>query len=182
MGTLGVLGTMVWDRIVPYNDRPVVEGWGGIAYALEAAEAALPEGWRILPLIKVGHDLAAEARALLSGLPRVEADIGVRVVESPNNRVELRYRDAERREERLSGSVPGWSAGELAPLVRRTDALYINFISGRELDLETMHRLRGRYDGPLYADLHSLLLDIGPDGRRTPRRLPHGPAWLRCFD
>lgn len=182
MRTLGILGTMVWDRIFPHDGGDRIEAWGGIGYALEAAEAALPDGWRILPLIKIGRDLADEGHAFLATLPRVDVATGVRVVDSPNNRVELRYRDQDRRIERLSGGVPGWTAEELAPLARRTDALYINFISGVELDLEAATRLRRRYPRPLYADLHSLLLATEADGRRTPRRLPDWRAWLRCFD
>lgn len=182
MRTLGVLGTMVWDRIVTHGGGAPVEAWGGITYALEAAEAALPHGWRILPLIKVGRDLEAEARTFLDTLPRVAPDDGVRIVDAPNNRVELHYHDPERRTERLSGGVPAWSGGELLPLARRTDALYINFISGAELEVDTAMRLRRRYTGPIYADLHSLLLGVEADGRRTPRRLPDWREWLDSFD
>jgi sugar/nucleoside kinase (ribokinase family) len=38
------------------------------------------------------------------------------------------------------------------------------------------------FDGPLYADLHSLFLTRAVDGRRFPRELPAWGAWLRAFD
>ncbi|MGH9201089.1 MAG: PfkB family carbohydrate kinase, partial [Vicinamibacterales bacterium] len=36
--------------------------------------------------------------------------------------------------------------------------------------------------GPIFCDLHSLLLAIQPDGLRVPRSLPNAGAWMRCFD
>jgi hypothetical protein len=99
-----------------------------------------------------------------------------------NNRVELFYTDAERRSEVLSGGIPGWSWIGLAPLVRDLDALYVNLISGFELDLETAQLLRQHFAGPIYCDLHSLVLAVQPGGLRTPRPLPDVALWCRCFD
>lgn len=180
---LGILGTMVWDRIHARDvRRSPVEEWGGIAYALSAAAAARPEGWTLVPLVKVGGDLAQRARQFMAELPGLELPGGVLEVDAPNNRVELHYLDSQRRTERLEGGVPGWSWPELAPLVDELDALYINFISGFELDLATATRLRLGFTGPIYADLHSLLLAVAPDGQRVPRRLVAWREWLRCFD
>ncbi|MGE0159419.1 MAG: carbohydrate kinase family protein [Gemmatimonadales bacterium] len=180
--TLGVLGTLVWDRIHARDGRQApVEEWGGIAYALAAASAALPEGWRLLPIVKLGRDLAEEGRRFLRELPGLD-DNGIVVVPEPNNRVELRYESASRRCERLTGGVPPWTWPELAPLVALCDALYVNFISGFEMTLDTARTLRVGYEGPIYADLHSLFLGINPQGVRIPRSLEAWAAWLACFD
>lgn len=180
--TLGAVGTLVWDRIIE-RDRRVepVEEWGGMAYALSALRAALPHDWTVLPIVKVGRDLAEEAFRFLREIPRTDVS-GVVVVPEPNNRVELRYTSAERRTERMSGGVPPWSWPELAPLADLCDALYVNFISGFEMDLPTARALRAGYAGPSYADLHSLFLGITGVGERIPRELRDWREWLRCFD
>jgi sugar/nucleoside kinase (ribokinase family) len=67
-------------------------------------------------------------------------------------------------------------------MVRDLDALYINFISGFELELGTAQALRQAFRGPIYADLHSLLWGMPQDGVRTLRPLADPAAWLRCFD
>jgi sugar/nucleoside kinase (ribokinase family) len=67
-------------------------------------------------------------------------------------------------------------------LLSNLDALYINLISGFELDLETAQLIRQHFRGPIYCDLHSLLLAIQPNGLRTPQPLPNPAAWCRCFD
>jgi sugar/nucleoside kinase (ribokinase family) len=180
---LGVLGTMVWDRIYARDARrEPIEEWGGISYALAAAAASRLAGWEVVPIVKIGRDLEEEAFRFLRALPGLELETGVRGVAEPNNRVELRYHDHERRCERLTGGVAPWNWSELESIVTTLDALYINFISGFELDLETATRLRLGCARPIYADLHSIFLSIDAHGRRTPQPLASWREWLRCFD
>lgn len=183
MKRLGVLGTMVWDTI---HGRPGhaerVEEWGGIAYALAALEAALPADWSLVPLIKVGRDMAPAANEFLHALTRRSAAARFIEVPEPNNRVTLRYRGLDRQFERLTGGVPGWRWDELGPLVDDLDALYINFIAGWEIDLTTALALRHAYRGPIYADMHSLFLGVAHHGVRVPRALADLPQWMSCFD
>ena len=184
MPRLGMVGTMVWDTIHARDigrEEPVEE-WGGIAYALAAADAALGEDWTLFPIIKIGQDMREAADTFLGSLERLDSLDGVRTVPEPNNRVELVYRDDTRRCEKVTGGVPGWTAEELAPLARSCDAMYVNFIAGWEMDLEAAAMLRSETAGPVYADLHSLLLGIRADGVRTPRPLADGRRWLGCFD
>src|SRR5687768_3277066 len=152
---------MVWDTIHSRDVRVhPFEEWGGITYALGAADAAVPDGWSIVPILKVGRDLRHQAIDFLHTLDHVEIETGVRFVDAANNRVELRYQDNERRTERLSGGVPPWRWDELAPIVAACDALYVNLISGFELELADAVKLRLGYHGPMYCDLHSLLLGV----------------------
>jgi sugar/nucleoside kinase (ribokinase family) len=174
---------MVWDRIFARDvRREPVEEWGGITYALAGAAAARLPGWEIVPIIKVGRDLQEPAFRYLASLPGLDLDRGVTVVPEPNNRVELRYQDRERRSERPTGGVPPWTWSELAPHVEGLDALYVNFISGRELDLATAVQLRLGFRGPIYADLHSIFLRVDALGVRVPQPLAAWRDWLRCFD
>jgi len=173
---------MVWDRIHRREERShPVEEWGGISYGLAALSAALPPEWSILPIVKVGRDLSEEAFRFLREIPGLE-DQGVVVVPEPNNRVELHYESEARRTEILAGGVPPWEWPELAPLVELCDALYVNFISGFEMELETARALRRGFDRPIYADLHSLFLGITNRGLRVPRELRGWADWLHCFD
>jgi len=177
--TLGIVGTMVFDRIVPVDEEPI-EGWGGIGYAVAGAAATLPADWGIRVVCRVGADLAEQAKRVLSRMPRCE--LRLTTVREPNNRVELVYRDHEHRTERLSGGVSGWSAGDLAKELDGCDGVLLNFISGHELDLAEVLALRARYSAPVYADLHSLFLGTEADGSRTPRPLADWGAWFSCFD
>jgi hypothetical protein len=159
-----------------------MEEWGGIAYALGGLDASLSPEWEIVPLIKVGRDLAPQAQDLLRGLERLTPGGRCIEVPTPNNRVVLHYSSSERRCERMSGGVPGWTWPELGPMVRDLDAIYLNFISGFELCLGTAQALRRGFAGPIYADLHSLFLGMQQDGMRVLQPLADAPAWFACFD
>src|SRR5438477_12601964 len=131
MPRLGVIGTFVWDRIFGRDTgRQAVEEWGGITYSLSGLDAALPDDWQIVRLIKIGADLADRARQYIGTLKHIAPDAALVEVPYPNNRVELRYYSDDRRTETLSGGVPGWTWQGLKTLIdlARLDALYVNFL------------------------------------------------------
>jgi hypothetical protein len=182
---VGVIGSIVWDVIYGRTPgAPAIEEWGGITYALSGLDAALPADWEIVPIMKVGDDLEARATYFISRLERIAPDARLISVPYPNNRVELRYIDDERRSEILTGGVPGWTWLGLKPVLEqaRLDALYVNFLSGWELDLETMQLIRQHFAGPIYCDLHMLAWAVQPNGLRTLRPLSHVREWCACFD
>jgi hypothetical protein len=180
---LGVVGSLVWDVIHGRDPAtPPVEEWGGIAYALGGLDATLPADWEIVPLIKVGQDLQGQAETLFGTLPRMSPGARPISVPVPNNRVVLYYQSSERRCERMEGGVPPWTWSELGPMVRDLDAIYLNFISGYEMVLGTAQALRHAFEGPIYADLHSLFLGMQHDGIRRLQPLTESPAWFECFD
>ncbi len=187
MPRLGILGTLVWDRIHPPPGSPGAGGepyedWGGITYSLEAFSAVRGAGWRCLPIAKVGADVFDRASDRVSGLAGVETVDALIEVPELNNRVDLYYSDAADRCERLRGGVPGWTWEELAGFLAECDALYVNFIAGWELDLPAARRMRQEFDGPVFCDVHSLLLGTAHTGMRVRRELEEWPEWRACFD
>jgi len=183
MPKLGVVGSLVWDVIHGRDPAAApVEEWGGIAYALAGLDASLPAAWEIVPLVKVGDDFADRAQRLYRALAHIPEGWKVLTVPVPNNRVVLHYQSSERRCERMEGGVPAWTWPELGPMVRDLDALYINFISGFEMTLGTAQALRHGFDGPIFADLHSLFLGTQHDGIRRLRPLAEASSWFGCFD
>lgn len=183
MPRVGVIGSFVWDVIYGRDPRRApVEEWGGITYALGAFDAALPDDWQIVPLARVGADLVPRAREFLGTLRHLAPDAAPIEVPHPNNRVRLEYHSDERRTEILRGGVPPWTWLGLRPLLRDLDALYVNLISGFEFELETLQLVRRHFHGPIYLDLHSLLLGVAASGQRVPRRLEDPAAWCACGD
>ena len=174
---------MIWDSIEGRDARAVtIEEWGGVGYSLAALDAALPDEWKVVPLIKVGRDLAPRAAQFLADLRCIVP--GGRFLEVPENnpRVHLVYDDADRRCEGLTGGVPPWTWAELGPMVLGLDAVYANFITGFETDLATIRALRQAFAGPIYGDIHSLALGRHPDGTRYYRPVDEALGWLTAFD
>jgi hypothetical protein len=182
---VGVIGTFVWDVIHGrHANAAPVEEWGGITYSLSGLDAALPPEWEIVPIMKVGSDLAQRANQYIHGLKRIAPDAALIEVPYANNRVELRYVSDERRTEVLTGGVPGWSWIGLKPVLdsARLDALYVNFLSGWELDLETALVLRSYFTGPIYCDFHMKVTTVAPSGLRVLEPIPNVGEWCSCFD
>lgn len=180
-----MIGTFVWDVIHGRDARAVpVEEWGGITYTLAGLDAALPDDWEIVPILKVGYDLAGRARDFLRTLKHIAPDAALVEVPYPGHRVELRYLDDERRTEHLTGEIPAWSWLGLKSLLddAHLDALYVNFLSGWELDLETAQLLRSHFRGPIHCDLHMKVMAVQPNGLRTPQAIPFVAEWCACFD
>ena len=170
---------MVFDRIVPVVGD-TFEGWGGVGYSVAGAAATLPSDWGIRLAIRVGKDLIHDARRVFSTIPRCETHLVE--AEEPSNRITIVYHDSERPTEALSGGVSGWRVDELLDALEGCDTTLVNFISGHELDLESIWEYRSRPSGMIYADLHSLFLHIELDGTRTQRPLHAWRSWLSCFD
>lgn len=182
---VGVIGTFVWDVIHGrHQNSAPVEEWGGITYSLSGLDAALPPEWEIVPIMKVGSDLAERANRYIRGLKHIAPDAALIEVPYANNRVTLHYIDDERRTETLTGGVPGWSWVGLKPVLdtANLDALYINFLSGWELDLETMLVLRSYFKGPIYCDFHMKTTTVSPTGLRVLEPIPNVGEWCSCFD
>ncbi|NIR45433.1 MAG: hypothetical protein GWN99_13600, partial [Gemmatimonadetes bacterium] len=100
---------MVWDTI--WRDADVgspVEEWGGISYALAAADVARPPDLEIRPVIRLGRDLSQRGLSFLGELTSIDTYDALSIVNEPNPRVELHYRGQERRCERLRGGVSPW--------------------------------------------------------------------------
>jgi sugar/nucleoside kinase (ribokinase family) len=178
-GTVGVIGTVIDDRIHDLRGN-VTRALGGILYTILPLRAFLPERYRVIPVMHVGHDLYERIVRLLGRLPAVETTWVMRQGHE-NNRVDLLYRNREDRIEISTKGVSPLSDREL-DVVGELDVLIVNFISGRELSLATMKRIR-EIPGPMITgDLHSLLLGRREDGTRFPRR-PYGwKMWLEQFD
>ena len=182
MPRLGIVGTFVHDRIHPPPPARDIVDWGGMAYSLAAFEAARLDDWTFLPIANVGADLYEDVVVHVETLPGAAGLAGLRRVPEPNNRVELFYHDQGDRCERLEGGVPSIPLSHLEPLLADCDALYVNFIAGWELELDTARAVRRQFSGPIYVDVHSLLLGVDEDGMRIRRPLPEWPAWAECFD
>ena len=154
-----------------------VEGsLGGVLFsALALAALARPLGLDVIPICRIGRDIADATLALLAaGGCRLD---GVRVVDGTTQHSIITFTGPNERWERVEGSLPSLGPGDLAPW-RSARLFAVNFITGNELDLATFRWLREEYDGPIVVDYHTLALATLPDGRRVPRRRDDWAAWI----
>ena len=179
MKRIAAIGTVNRDTIYT-PDGMVTESFGGLLYTVLGLAALANSETVIVPVCYVGADVWEEVMGFLEGWAGIVLD-GVRRVPERNNHVTIRYDARGEKEEVLSGGVPPLDFECLEPVLD-ADAICVNFISGFELSLEEMQRLRWRASGKIAMDFHSLSLGIDAEGRRFFRRPAHWREWVACAD
>ena len=180
MKRIGVIGSINRDTITHANGART-ESYGGILYtavALAHMGGDEVEAWL---LCEYGHDVGEEVRGLLAACPKLRTD-GAREVPRPNPHSRIRYLPDASKEERLSGDIRPLTWEALAPYVPALDGVVLNFITGFEVDLETLRRLRDGLRGPILMDVHSLTLGRRVGGERYWRRPDDWEAWIAQAD
>jgi sugar/nucleoside kinase (ribokinase family) len=176
---IAVIGTICWDKIT-YPEGRTVESFGGIAYSVLTLAALLESKAIIRPVCLVGDDRYEKVLELFSQSQEIDPT-GIRPVEHKNNTVTLVYVDEQKREEILEGGVPSLTYEEIEPFLE-ADYLVVNFISGWDLSLEVMQRIREKSRAKIYMDIHSLTLGKEKSGKRFLQAPKDWEMYVTCAD
>ncbi len=174
---IAVVGSINRDTICT-PDGTRTESYGGILYSIAALDRI--GSATIFPVCNVGKDVEDAVRRLLGSWASVQLD-GVRFVPERNPHCFLAYDSGNRKQETLLGGVPALAIERLRPFLD-CDAVCFNFITGMELELQTMRAFRREARGLVLMDVHSLTLGIDNRRRRFLRLPPCWEAWLACAD
>jgi sugar/nucleoside kinase (ribokinase family) len=158
-----VIGTINRDTIVFPSGRKT-ESFGGILYNVSALSGLGEKGLEIYPVCNVGYDVHHQVKEILGGYDNVKLD-GVRKVRRKNNHARLQIDQEGERWEVLRNRVPVLDFPQVEPLLD-SDAILVNFISGFDINLSTLKRIRRSTAALIFMDVHSLTLGIRKDGRR----------------
>ena len=178
---IAVVGTVVADTI-EQPDGSMATSLGGIAHTLNALACLAPDRSVIEPFCRVGEDLWPRLEQFVQALPDVTLARMIRDP-SPNPSVQLSYPNGAapgERTERLINPLPRLTAGEVAG-VEGADLTLVNCITGDDLDLAAMRRVRWGCSR-VYLDVHSLALHQADDGRRSYRPRSDWQHWFVCAD
>jgi hypothetical protein len=177
--TVAIIGGINRDEVRGLDGR-LIRGWGGILFNIAALRKFGPRTMTILPIAYLGRDARRRVGRWVRALPQV--DLGALIpLEQRSNVCRMQYHSPTDRRESLHHVVPALKFTDIRAACR-ADLILVNFISGRDVTLRALERLRDEYDGPIHIDIHSYLLGRRRDGSRF-RRLPQG--WLRvvtCAD
>ena len=176
---VAVLGTINRDTVFTSQGERW-EGFGGILYNLFGLSFQGRGGITLYPICNLGEDCYEEVMGILSQVDNIRCD-GIRKRRGINNHAIISYRPSGEREEALEGGLPPLKYSEVESYLG-VDLLLVNFISGFDLDLDTLRRMRRKFKGIIYMDLHSLTLGVDPQGRRFLRPIPQGEEWIAQAD
>jgi len=164
-----VIGTINKDTIIfPSGEK--TESFGGILYNLSALSGLGGSNVEIYPMCNLGHDVYDQVKGILKNHDNVKLD-GIHKVRRKNNHAYLFIDKENQKQEVLQNRVPALDFEQIRPFLD-SDAILVNFISGFDLSLNTLKRIRKNTEALIFMDIHSLTLGIQKDGKRflrTPR-------------
>lgn len=174
-----VIGTINRDTLIfPRGKR--TESFGGILYNLSALSGLGGKWMKIYPVCNVGYDVYDRVREILESYENVRPD-GVKKVRRKNNHASLLIDQESERQEVLKNRVPVLSLSQIEPFLE-CDVILVNFISGFDITLSTLKKIRRSTAALIFMDVHSLTLGIRRDGRRFFRSPKSWKEYIKQAD
>lgn len=174
-----VIGTINKDTII-FPDRKRTESFGGILYNLSALSGLGGSSVEIYPVCNLGYDVYNQVKEILGNHDNVKLD-GINRVRRKNNHAYLLINKQNQREETLRNRVPALRFTQVRSFLD-SDVILVNFVSGFDISLNTLKRIRTNTDSLIFMDIHSLTLGIHKDGRRFLRAPRSWGEYLKQAD
>jgi len=179
MHRIAVLGTITRDTVI-YPDARKIESFGGILYNILALSYLGKGNVQIYPICNLGYDAYDSVLGILKECKNVRTE-GIKKVRVRNNHNLLLYDQKGNREEISRNSVPQLTYSQAKSFLD-CDVILVNFISGKDLDLKTLKKLRRSATGLIFMDVHSFILGRRKNGRRFVKVPGNWKAWISCAD
>ncbi|MCX6825910.1 MAG: PfkB family carbohydrate kinase [candidate division Zixibacteria bacterium] len=130
-----------------------------------------------MPACNIGVKHYKPVISILKNLRGVDITC-VRKVKDKNNHCHLVYFPNGEKNEILKGGVQRLRYDNIKPLLG-CDIILVNYISGRDIYLKSLQKLRHYFKGKIYIDIHSLTLGKRKDGSRYLRK---PPGWEKVVE
>ncbi|MBI2430351.1 MAG: carbohydrate kinase family protein [Ignavibacteriales bacterium] len=151
--------------------------FGGIYHAVAALSNIAAEKDTLFPVFGVGAQEIEDLKSLFSQLGNIDCS---GIFELPGGSNIVHYYD-DQPNERVENISPPIQFKAIREYLK-VDGIYINMISGADITLETLDRIRLEVRTkrvPIHFDLHCLSLSINQDGTRFRRAMSDWRRW--CF-
>jgi sugar/nucleoside kinase (ribokinase family) len=176
-GLVAVVGTVNKDEIRA-PDGTERESLGGILYNVMTLAALLEgTGFRVRAYGRLGAGDRREAMRLLERFPAADPE-GLVVDPAGTNLSLLDYSGGGERVEEVRMNVAPLDERDLRG-VSEADAVLVNMISGRDLALPTLMRVRAACRGLFLLDVQALARTT--ESPRRPRAVPEWRDWCAAF-
>lgn len=176
---IGVIGTFIRDKILPWKGEPV-DSIGGIFFTVTFLANLLDSSAEVYPVCFVGEDFYDKIVDELSVYENVRLE-GIKKLSRENTQVTLVYTGPQEREEITTEPMPALGYEELS-LLEDADAVEVNLITGVDVDLRALKKFRKNSRGLIYLDFHSHALGINKEGKRYYQRPSDWADWIHLVD
>ena len=179
-----VIGEPCVDLIHTANGE-ILHGYGGILYSVISMAVLAGPRDTVLPVMNLGADEFDNITGIFQKYSNINIE-GVKKVDHPTRKVNLYYTNYHSgKTARLEQSTdPTYTIPfeNVENLLESSDAILINMISGVDITLDTLKRIRTDFKGFIHMDIHNLVMKTNPDGTREHVHLENWKEWCTQTD
>ena len=162
--------------------------FGGILYSLVSLAVISKGNAVVYPVMNLGEDEFENVTGFLNTLGNI--DLSYIKKTSHNTRVvNLFYKDKDSvlnvstkktydREENSTEPTLPVRYAQVKELLPELDGILVNLVSGVDLELESLQKIRNDFSGYIHMDLHNLVMQTFPDGTRKQMPVAKWQSWV----
>jgi sugar/nucleoside kinase (ribokinase family) len=176
-----LIGHLCLDVVHRSGEQNEVRSFGGISYSLLTLANLLGSDDKVIPVFGIGEAEYDEYMDLLAPYSAIDRS-GIFKTRQPTNLVHLFYDESGQARTECSQNISDPLRFERIRPFLDTDGLLINMVSGFDMTLETLDKIRmevREHDVPIHFDFHSLTLGVDDKATRFRRPLTDWRRW--CF-
>jgi len=179
-----VVGEPCVDLIHKENGE-IVHSYGGVLYSIISLAVLSGNNDSVYPLMNLGEDEFENITNILKLYPKIKLD-GVNKVEHPTKKVHLyilNYRSGKKAKiEHSQADTYTLTYESIEKFLPNADAMLINMISGVDITLDTLKKIRTNFKGFIHMDLHNLVMKTNAEGFREHTNLENWREWCTQTD
>jgi len=193
----GVIGEPCIDYIHRDGEK-MQEKLGGILYAVTGLSLIAGDEHTVYPVMNLGSDRYDYITSFLSGLKNIRFDF-IKKVPGKVRVVQLFYKNREEnficpgdsghkskktydREESSTEPIEPIEYDFISSAFDNLDGLLINMVSGIDITLDTLLKIKNNFRGYIHLDAHNIVMKTGIDGKRSQGAIDDWFEWLTCCD
>jgi sugar/nucleoside kinase (ribokinase family) len=166
--------------VIHKADGKVFNEPGGISYSV-AGGAIFHDGIEVVPVIGLHLEDELYFRELFDHFESVNMD-GLYSTPIRTRRVDLFYEDDNNRWECSTKPTEATTFDKIQPFLP-AEGIHVNLISGCDIELETLRLVRNASaSSHIHLDLHNIVMEHLPDGKRIRVPRPDYLEWCRFAD
>ena len=171
--------------LIHKHDGKVISSYGGILYSVISLAVLAGNNDTVIPVMNLGSDEYENITEILKNYPNIRLD-GIYKVEHPTRKVRLFYNmyysGHSARMETSTAPTYTLEYEKIKKFIPEADAILINMISGVDISLETMLKIRNDFKGYIHIDIHNLVMRTKEDGTREHTNLEEWRKWCSSAD
>lgn len=166
--------------------------FGGILYSLVSLAVISSGRATVYPVMNIGEDEYENITGFLRNIRNINLSF-INKVKNRTRIVNLFYKDNisvinvstkktyDREENSTEPTLPV-EYREIKELLPELNGILINLVSGVDITLNSLQKIRSSFRGYIHMDLHNLVMKTFPDGKREQRPVKDWQKWTSMSD